>query len=104
MNITTQVHTTDPNYPYDDVSAASQVLAALGGNPTDDTSTARVMKLTTSIVTNVTLDATDNMPYTAEQAADQVLAALGGNPTKDTCNIIMVMPMAHGQAGVPSAV
>jgi pyruvate/2-oxoglutarate dehydrogenase complex dihydrolipoamide dehydrogenase (E3) component len=104
MNITTQVHTTDPNYPYDDASAATQVLAALGGNPTDDTSTARVQKMATQIITNVTLDATDNMPYTAEQAADQVLAALGGNPTTDTCNITMVMPTVHGQAGVPPAV
>jgi hypothetical protein len=42
MQITTQVHTSDPNYPYDDAQAASQVLAALGGNPTDDTSTATV--------------------------------------------------------------
>jgi hypothetical protein len=101
--ITTQIHTSDPNYPYDDAGAASQVLAALGGNPTDDTSTARVQKLATAFIVNVELDATDNMPYTAEQAADQCLAALGGNPTTDTCTVVMTMPAAHGQAGVPPA-
>jgi hypothetical protein len=100
MNITTQVQTSDPNYPYTDAQAASQVLAALGGSTVDDTSTATVKKLSTAIVTNVELDATDNMPYTAEQAADQVLAALAGNPTTDTCTVVMVMPMAQGQAGV----
>jgi hypothetical protein len=100
MNITTSVQTSDPNYPYDDTSAASQVLAALGGSTVDDTSTATVKKLSTTIITNVELDATDNMPYTAEQAADQVLAALAGNPTTDTCTVVMVMPMATGQAGV----
>jgi hypothetical protein len=100
MQITTQVHTSDPNYPYDATQAAAQVLAALGGSTVDDTSTATVKKLSTTIITNVELDATDNMPYTAEQAADQVLAALAGNPTTDTCTVVMVMPMATGQAGV----
>jgi hypothetical protein len=99
--IVTQVHTSDPNYPYDDAAAASQVLAALGGNPTDDTSTARVQKLTTTFLVNVQLDETDNMAYTVDQAADQCLAALGGNPTTDTCHVIMTMPAVSGQAGVP---
>jgi arginine repressor len=100
MQITTQVQTSDPNYPYDDTQAASQVLAALGGSTVDDTSTAIVKKLTTMITTNVELGATDNMAYTIDQAADQVLAALAGNPTTDTCIVVMVMPMAQGQAGV----
>jgi hypothetical protein len=39
MLITTQIQTTDPNYPYDATQAADQVLAALGGNPTNDTCT-----------------------------------------------------------------
>jgi hypothetical protein len=98
--ITTQVHTSDPNYPYDDAGAAAQVLAALGGNPADDTSTARVQKVTSQFIVNVQLDESDNMPYTAEQAADQALAALAGNPTKDTCLVSITLPMATGQAGV----
>jgi hypothetical protein len=101
VQITTTVQTTDPNYPYDDAAAATQVLAALGGNPTNDTSTATIKKLTTHIIANVELDETDSMAYTVDQAADQVLAALAGNPTTDTCIVVMVMPMVQGQAGVP---
>jgi hypothetical protein len=103
MKITTQVQSSDPNYPYDAAQAAAQVLAALGGSTVDDTSTAIVKKLTTMIITNVELGATDSMAYTVEQAADQVLAALGGNPTTDTCTVVMSMEMATGQAGVPPA-
>jgi hypothetical protein len=103
MNITTSVQTSDPNYPYDATQAAAQVLAALGGSTVDDTSTATVRKQATMITTNVELEANDNMAYTVDQAADQVLAALAGNPTTDTCVVVMVMPMATGQAGVPPA-
>jgi hypothetical protein len=101
MQITTTIQTSDPNYPYTPAQAAAQVLAALGGNPANDTSTARISKFTTLFTVNVTLEDDDNMPYTAEQAADQALAALAGNPTKDSCTVSMTMAMATGQAGVP---
>jgi hypothetical protein len=100
MLITTQVHTSDPNYPYTAAQAASQVLAALGGNASVDTSTATVRKVSTLITTNVNLGSTDHLAYTPAQAATQVLAALAGNPTKDTCIVVVAMPMAEGQAGV----
>jgi hypothetical protein len=102
MQITTQVHTSDPNYPYTDAQAASQVLAALGGNPTSDTSSATVRKVSTMITTNVNLGSTDHLAYTPAQAATQVLSALAGNPTKDTCVVVVVMPMGQGVAGVAS--
>jgi hypothetical protein len=103
MQITTQVQTSDPNYPYDATQAASQVLAALGGNPTTDTSAATVRKVSTLITTNVNLGSTDHLAYTPAQAATQVLAALAGNPTKDTCVVVVAMPMAEGKAGVAPA-
>ena len=103
MKITTTITTSDPNYPYNPTQAASQVLAALGGNPANDTSTARVQKVASLFTVNVTLEDDDNMAYTAKQAADQCLAALAGNPTKDTCVVTMVMEMVSGQAGVPPA-
>jgi hypothetical protein len=100
MLITTTVQTSDPNYPYTDVQAASQVLAALGGNPTTDTSNATVHKVATHIITNVNLGSTDHLAYTPAQAATQVLSALAGNPTKDTCIVVVAMPMGQGVAGV----
>ena len=100
MVITTQVQTSDPNYPYTATQAASQVLAALGGNASVDTSTATVRKVSTFITTNVNLGSTDHLAYTPAQAATQVLAALAGNPTTDTCIVVVVMPMGQGQAGV----
>jgi hypothetical protein len=100
MVITTQVQTSDPNYPYNAEQAAAQVLAALGGNSATDTSTATVMKTATLIVTNVNLGAGDHLAYTPDQAATQVLAALAGNPTKDTCTVVVVMPATEGHAGV----
>jgi hypothetical protein len=100
MVITTSVQTSDPNYPYTDAQAASQVLAALGGNAAVDTSNATVRKVSTMITTNVNLGSTDHLAYTPAQAATQVLAALAGNPTKDTCVVVVVMPMGQGQAGV----
>ena len=100
MIISTQIQTSDPNYPYDAAQAAAQVLAALGGNAAKDTSTATVSKTATLIITNVNLGAGDNMAYTPDQAATQILAALAGNPTKDTCTVIVVMPATEGHAGV----
>jgi mRNA-degrading endonuclease toxin of MazEF toxin-antitoxin module len=101
MIITTQVQTSNPNYPYTAEQVATQILDALGGNTTDDTSTATVEKVRTLVTTNITLQTGDTMPYTADQVAARVLNAIGGQLTKDTCIVGIVMPMAGGQAGVP---
>lgn len=100
MQISTLITVGSGNFAGDADWAAAQVLAALGGNPANDTSTARVDEVTLSFSVSVTLESGDNMPYTAEQAADQVMAALGGNPTTDKAYIAMSMPLQAGTAGV----
>jgi hypothetical protein len=100
MQISTLIEVAGQSYPYSEQQAAAQVLAALGGNPADDTSTARITFHNLRITTNVTLGEGDNMAYTAKQAADQVLAALAGNPTSDAATVGLTMPTTYGQAGV----
>jgi hypothetical protein len=102
VKITTNIRTSDPNYPYTEEQAAAQVLAALGGDPTD-TSTANVIHVTTEFATSVQLEEGDRMQYTADEAATQVLAALAGNPTTDHCTVSITMPFQQGEAGVPPA-
>jgi hypothetical protein len=103
MKIGTNIRTNDPNYPYTPAQAASQVLAALGGNPANDQSVATVTKLKTHIETSVELEADDSMAYTPDGAATQILAALGANPTVDYCVVTISWPGGAGQAGTPPA-
>jgi hypothetical protein len=101
VRISTLIEVAGDSYPGDEEWAAAQVLAALGGNPADDESTARITFHELRITTNVELESDDNMPYTPDGAATQVLAALGGNPTTDHATVAMSMQTAFGEAGVP---
>lgn len=100
MKISTLIEVAGTTYPYTPEQAAAQVLAALGGNAANDTSTARITFHKLDITTNVELEPDDNMPYTPDAAATQVLAALAGNPTTDHATVSMTMPNAYGNAGV----
>ena len=101
MRINTTIEVAGDTYPGDEAWAASQVLAALGGNPANDTSTAVINYHKLRFNVQVQLEQDDNMAYTAEQAADQVMAALGGNPTTDYAYVYITMTGAGGEAGVP---
>jgi hypothetical protein len=101
VDIFTQIEVAGSSYPYSEEQAAAQVLAALGGNPADDTSKAQIMFHQLRITTNVDLGAGDNMPYTPDGAATQVLAAIAGNPTTDSATASISMQTTSGHAGVP---
>lgn len=101
MRVTTQIEVAGPTYPYTEEQAAAQVLAALGGNPANDTSEAMITHHALRITANIAVEADDALQYTPDQAATQILAALAGNPTTDYCVAVVLMQTSQGEAGVP---